>query len=99
MRDPYFFDDVDVLKNKLNLKDEKALDLVESELSRSRMMLLYEEGFVDFPPDVLCLKSLPLLYTFIQFLSWRLDINYKINFPNYYQITFPTFYDVGLSSW
>ena len=49
MRDPYFFDDVDVLKNKLNLKDEKALDLVESELSRSRMMLLYSVSSVFRP--------------------------------------------------
>ena len=51
MSDLYLYDDVPVLKNKLGIKDDKALDLVEAEQSRLNMMLLYERGFDDFTPD------------------------------------------------
>lgn len=50
MRDPYLYDDVPVLKNRLGIKDEKVLDLIESEQSAANMMLLYEKGFHDFSP-------------------------------------------------
>lgn len=50
MPDIYLYDDAPVLRNKLDIKDEKTLDLVESEQSRSNMMLLYEQGFDDFTP-------------------------------------------------
>lgn len=43
MRDPYLYDDVPVLKNRLGIKDEKVLDLIESEQSAANMMLLYEK--------------------------------------------------------
>lgn len=46
--DLYLYDDGNVLKNLLNIKDEKELDLAEAELSRANMMLLYEKGFSDF---------------------------------------------------
>lgn len=54
MADLYLYEDVPVLRNKLGIKDEKALDLVEAELSRANMMLLYEQGFDDFSPAGLC---------------------------------------------
>lgn len=54
MPDLYLYDDVPVLRNKLDIKDEKALDLAESEQCRTNMMLLYEQGFGDFSPAGLC---------------------------------------------
>lgn len=54
MSDIYLYDDVPVLRNKLDIKDEKTLQLVEAEQSRTNMMLLYERGFNDFTPVGLC---------------------------------------------
>lgn len=54
MSDPYLYDDVPVLKNKLDIKNEKTLDLIEAEQSSANMMLLYEKGFDDFSPNGLC---------------------------------------------
>ena len=53
MRDPYFFDDCSVLKNTLNIRDEAELDKAEAELSRARMMMLYNDGFLDFSESAL----------------------------------------------
>ena len=54
MPDIYLYDDVPVLKNKLGIKAEKTLDLVEAEQSRANMMLLYEQGMTDFSAAGLC---------------------------------------------
>lgn len=54
MADLYLYDDVPVLKNKLDIKDEDTLDMVEAGMSRASMMLLYESGFHDFSPEGLC---------------------------------------------
>ena len=54
MPDPYLYEDVPVLRNKLDIRDDKTLDLVEAEQSRQNMMLLYEKGFDDFTPAGLC---------------------------------------------
>lgn len=54
MPDIYLYEDAPVLKNRLGIKDEKTLDLVEAEQSRASMMLLYEQGFCDFTPKGLC---------------------------------------------
>lgn len=54
MPDIYLYDDVPVLKNKLGIKAEKTLDLVEAEQSRANMMLLYEQGMTDFSASGLC---------------------------------------------
>ena len=54
MPDPYLYEDVPVLRNKLGVKDEKTLDLIEAEQSRASMMILYEKGFHDFTPEGLC---------------------------------------------
>lgn len=48
MADPYTYENSSVLKNKLDITDEKTLDQIEAEQSRMNMMLLYEEGFSDF---------------------------------------------------
>ena len=53
MPDIYLYD-APVLKNKLGIKVEKALDLVEAEQSRANMMLLYEQGMTDFSAAGLC---------------------------------------------
>ena len=54
MTDPYLYSDVPVLKNKLGIRNDKTLDLIEAEQSRVNMMLLYEKGFSDFSPSGLC---------------------------------------------
>ena len=54
MADVYLYADVPVLKNKLNIRDEKTLDFIESEQSCANMMLLYEQGLDDFSPNGLC---------------------------------------------
>ncbi len=41
MSDIYLYDDVPVLKNKMDIHDEKTLALIEAEQSRANMMLLY----------------------------------------------------------
>ena len=51
MSDPYLYEEIPVLKNKLDIRAEETLALVEAELSRANMMLLYEQGFHDFSPD------------------------------------------------
>lgn len=51
MSDPYLYEKIPVLKNKLDIRVEETLALVEAELSRANMMLLYEQGFHDFSPD------------------------------------------------
>jgi cell filamentation protein len=48
MTDPYLYEECSVLRNLLNIHDEKELDLAEAELSRANMMLLYDQGFDDF---------------------------------------------------
>lgn len=54
MSDPYLYKDIPVLRNKLGVKDEKTLDLIEAEQSRASMMILYEKGFHNFSPEGLC---------------------------------------------
>lgn len=53
--DIYLYEDCKVLKNLLNIKDEKELDLAEAELSRANMMFLYDEGFADFSTEGIAL--------------------------------------------
>lgn len=50
MSDPYLYESSTVLRNKLDILDEKVLDLVEAEQSRAKMMILYKKGFQDFSP-------------------------------------------------
>ena len=48
MNDPYLYAESSVLRNLLDIRDGKELEFAEAELSRARMMLLYEAGFDDF---------------------------------------------------
>jgi cell filamentation protein len=48
MADLYCCEGTDVLRNKLNIQDEKTLNLIEAEQSRMEMMILYNSGFSDF---------------------------------------------------
>lgn len=50
MNDPYLNEN-GVLRNLLNIDNERELDLAEAEISRAAMMLLYEEGFQDFSSE------------------------------------------------
>ena len=54
MPDIYLYDDIPVLRNRLDIRDERTLDMIEAEQSRQNMMLLYEQGFEDFTPEGLC---------------------------------------------
>ena len=54
MADPYLYEGSTVLRNKLDILDEKTLDLVEAEQSRAKMMILYKRGFQNFSPAGLC---------------------------------------------
>lgn len=54
MADLYLYDDVPVLRNKLDIRDGSTLDTVEAGMSRANMMLLYESGFHNFSPEGLC---------------------------------------------
>lgn len=52
--DIYLQDNSNVLKNKLGITDEAALDTAESMMIRTRMALLYNSGFSDFSPIGVC---------------------------------------------
>lgn len=49
--DIYLYDNSNVLKNILNITDDEELDLAEAELSRAKMMLMYQSDFSDFTTD------------------------------------------------
>ena len=51
MSDPYLYEDVPVLKNKMDIKNEKTLDRIEAEQYRANMKLLDEQGLQDFSPN------------------------------------------------
>lgn len=51
MSDSYLYEDMPVLRNKLDIRNEKTLDRIEAEQSRMNMMLMYERGFQDFSPE------------------------------------------------
>ena len=44
--DPYLYPDVDVLKNKRGIKDQRALDALESDIIPLRIMALRKQGLV-----------------------------------------------------
>lgn len=49
--DIYLYDNSNVLKNILNITDDKELDLAEAELSRAKMMLMYHSNFSEFTTE------------------------------------------------
>lgn len=52
--DIYLYDDCPVLKNKMNIKNEKQLDIAESSFASANMMSLLGSGFSDFSPKGFC---------------------------------------------
>lgn len=52
--DIYLQDNSNVLKNKLGITDENALDKAESMMVRTRMALLYNSGFSEFSTIGIC---------------------------------------------
>ena len=44
MRDPYLYPDIDVLKNKKGIKEQKQLDKLEEDIVPLRMIALRKEG-------------------------------------------------------
>lgn len=72
MSDIYLYDDVPVLKNKLEIKDEKTLDLIEAEQSHTSMMLLYEKGFADFSAAGFALHSSILVWGYLR-MGWTVS--------------------------
>ena len=95
MSDPYLYEKIPVLKNKLDIRVEETLALVEAELSRANMMLLYEQGFHDFSPDGLRFIHQELfgdIFQEMKAVSWtelsRLDFVQQIThfFPRLWQV-------------
>lgn len=52
--DIYLQDNSNVLKNRLGITDENALDKAESMMVRTRMALLYNSGFSEFSTTGIC---------------------------------------------
>ena len=52
--DIYLQNNSTVLKNKLEITDEAALDKAESIMASTKMALLYNSGFSDFSPNGVC---------------------------------------------
>ena len=48
MNDPYLYEGTKVLRNLLDIKDQKALEIAEADISSANMILLYKNGFSDF---------------------------------------------------
>ena len=54
MRDPYLYDDVDVLKNRANIKDAELLRKAEADITNLAMSAIYEQKYDKFNIDTLC---------------------------------------------
>jgi len=54
MRDPYFFDDVDVLRNLGNIRDAEKLRRAEGDVTRHTLAMVYAHRFTRFNTETLC---------------------------------------------
>lgn len=54
MRDPYLYDDVDVLKNLANIKDAELLRTAEADITNLAMTAIYNKKYDKFSADTLC---------------------------------------------
>ena len=54
MRDPYLYDDVDVLKNLANIKDAELLRTAEADITNLAMTAIYNKKYDKFNADTLC---------------------------------------------
>ena len=53
MRDPYLYDDVDVLRNRANIKDSDMLRKAEADITNLAMSAIYERDYNKFDIDTL----------------------------------------------
>lgn len=53
MRDPYLFDDVDVLKNRANIRDSALLHVAEADITNLAMTALYHRKYDRFNVETL----------------------------------------------
>ena len=54
MRDPYLYDDADVLKNLANIKDAELLRTAEADITNLAMTAIYNKRYDKFSADTLC---------------------------------------------
>ncbi len=54
IRDPYLFEEVDVLKNRANIKDEELLRKAEADITNLAMTAIYERKYEKFNIETLC---------------------------------------------
>jgi len=54
MRDPYLYDDVDVLKNRAGIKDQELLRKAEADITNLTMSAIYEHKYDKFNTETLC---------------------------------------------
>lgn len=54
MRDPYLYEDVDVLKNRANIKDAELLRTAEADITNLAMTAIYNKRYDKFNADTLC---------------------------------------------
>lgn len=54
MRDPYLYNDVDVLVNRADIKDSDLLRKAEADITNLAMTAIYEREYVKFNIDTLC---------------------------------------------
>jgi cell filamentation protein len=54
MRDPYLYEDVDVLKNRANIKDYELLRKAEADITNLAMTAIYEREYAKFNTETLC---------------------------------------------
>lgn len=75
--DIYLYDDCNVLKNKFGVKDEKKLDLIESNIASTNMSTLYSSGFSDFSPKGMCYVHKTIFGDVYEWAGQYRDINIK----------------------
>jgi len=54
MRDPYLYDDVDVLRNLGGIRDAEGLRRAEGDVTRHTMSMVYAQPFTKFNTETLC---------------------------------------------
>lgn len=54
MRDPYLYDDADVLRNRAGIKDSNTLRKAEADITNLAMSAIYERDYSKFDIDTLC---------------------------------------------
>ena len=53
MRDPYLFDDINVLKNRANIRDNALLHTAEADITNLAMTAIYERQYEKFNVETL----------------------------------------------